>query len=98
MYIAYMRHTFEDAQILELGDMFGSKLILLFCEAIIKQRSFCGLNKNITHKYHISFENMIHNSMAREACPIDKELDGKLQPGVHLPPPGLSFAFFSPFL
>lgn len=41
---------------------------------------------------------MVHDSVPREASAIDQELEGELQPGIHLPPPRLALAFFSSFL
>lgn len=41
---------------------------------------------------------MVHDGMSWEAGTVDEQLEGELQPGVHLPPPRLALAFFSSFL
>lgn len=46
-------------------------------------------------EYHFSFENVIHNLVPRQTSGVDEDLEGELQPGVHLPSSRLSFAFFS---
>lgn len=44
---------------------------------------------------HVALEDVVHDLMSRQASAVHQQLEGELQPGIHLPSTGLAFAFFS---
>jgi hypothetical protein len=40
---------------------------------------------------HVAIENVVHEFPTRKTRSINKELEGELKTGIHLPPPRLAF-------